>query len=65
MVASSPAKILGLNDRGKIKVGMRADLVLFDPVYESIPDITSKKPLERIMLKGKVIKTISAEVSVW
>ena len=40
-MTSLPASILGLNDRGNIKVGNKADLVVFDP--ENIKDNATYK----------------------
>lgn len=34
MAATTPARMLGLNDRGVLSVGLRADFVLMDPALE-------------------------------
>lgn len=46
MASLNPAKILGLNDRGAIKQGKRADLLILDESLE----------IRKILLKGKEIK---------
>ena len=55
-----PAKILGLEDRGNIRVGQKADLVLFDPVnfkahatYEN-PHETATG-ITMLLINGKVV----------
>ncbi len=42
MVTSRPAEVFGIRDRGRLQVGLAADLVIFDP--ETIGDL----PLERV-----------------
>ncbi len=34
MAATNPAKLVGANDRGRIQVGARADLILLSPALE-------------------------------
>ncbi len=34
MAATNPAKLIGANDRGRIQVGARADLILLSPALE-------------------------------
>jgi len=60
----NPAEILGLNDRGSVSAGMRADLVIFDPHREYLIDkdgFASKgknTPFHGRKVKGEVIYTI-------
>ncbi len=61
LVASNPAKILGLEDRGFVKVGLRADLVLFDPNSKQECDNSAKNLFAKLNLSGKVVRTFSAE----
>ena len=35
-MTGQPAQVMGLSDRGFLKVGMKADLVIFDP--ETVAD---------------------------
>ena len=42
MVTSRPAEVFGIHDRGRLEVGLAADVVIFDP--ETIGD----QPLERV-----------------
>lgn len=71
-LTTGPSKILGLNDRGSLKKGERADIVIFDP--EKDIEITrnflkskaKNTPLLGKKLKGKVIITIKeGEVFEW
>jgi len=71
-LTTGPSKILGLNDRGSLKKGERADIVIFDP--EKDIEITrnflkskaKNTPLFGNKLKGKVIITIKeGEVFEW
>ncbi len=64
LMACNPAKILGLEDCGSIRVGAKANLVLFDPEREWILgeetnfSKSRNTPLWNKPLKGKVIYTI-------
>ena len=71
-LTTGPSKILGLDDRGSLKKGERADIVIFDP--EKDIEITrnflkskaKNTPLFGNKLKGKVIITIKeGEVFEW
>ncbi len=71
-LTTGPSKILGLNDRGSLEKGKRADIVIFDP--EKDIEITrnflkskaKNTPLFGKKLKGKVIITIKeGEVFEW
>jgi len=71
-LTTGPSKILGLNDRGSLEKGKRADIVIFDP--EKDIEITrnflkskaKNTPLFGNKLKGKVIITIKeGEVFEW
>jgi N-acyl-D-amino-acid deacylase len=59
-MTSSPALRLGLNDRGLIRDGMKADLVIFDP-KRVIDRSTFKEPLllsegiERVLVNGETV----------
>lgn len=46
MLSATPARVMGFNDRGKIAVGMRADLVALDKNYN----------IKEIFFKGKTVK---------
>ena len=71
-LTTGPSKILGLDDRGSLEKGKRADIVIFDP--EKDIEITrnflkskaKNTPLFGNKLKGKVIITIKeGEVFEW
>ena len=58
MATSTPARIIGLKDRGRIDTGMKADLVIFDP--ETITDrATYENPeelsegIEMVLVNGQ------------
>jgi alpha-D-ribose 1-methylphosphonate 5-triphosphate diphosphatase len=48
LVTSNPAKAAGLDDRGEISVGKRADLIMVD-MPAGLPQVT------RVWLKGKMV----------
>ena len=59
-MTSLPAQRLGLNDRGQIRMGYRADLVIFDP--ETIIDkATFQQPhaypegISHVLINGTVV----------
>lgn len=59
-ISLNPAKILNLKDRGRVKEGYRADLILFDPTYKEVKkdknSLYNKDTLygkiEKVMIKG-------------
>jgi N-acyl-D-amino-acid deacylase len=59
-LTSRPAELLGLNDRGRIREGLRADLVLLDPAA-FIDTATFEDPqrtppgIEAVIIGGKVV----------
>lgn len=64
LMSYMPAKILGLNDRGKIEQGARADIVIIDPDAEFVVDAESFKSKSKNSLfdgwklSGKIEKVI-------
>jgi N-acetylglucosamine-6-phosphate deacetylase len=48
MASTNPAKLYGLNDRGTLETGKRADLVLF-----TIDDF--KVNIQKTMVKGELV----------
>ena len=66
LLAVRPAEILGLKNKGKIKVGADADLTLFDPEKVIVVDSqqflskSTNTPFQGWKLKGKVQQTIVA-----
>lgn len=65
LMSASPARILGLADRGRIAVGMRADLAIIDPEAQFTVDPSRFKsrgkntPFVGRKLKGKILATLS------
>lgn len=59
-----PARLLGLNSRGVLRAGAKADLMLFDPdkpwrvVVDRMKGKSKNTPFESIPLSGKVLMTI-------
>jgi N-acyl-D-amino-acid deacylase len=59
-MTSMPAKRLGLTDRGRIREGMKADLVIFDP-KRVVDRSTYQQPLllsegiERVFVNGEPV----------
>ncbi len=59
-ISLNPAKILNLKDKGRVKEGYRADLILFDPTYKEVKEdknsLYNKDTLygkiEKVMIKG-------------
>ena len=66
LTSLNPAKLLKLNDRGKIEIGYLADITIVDPEFEYIYDDNLNKsksknsPLLGKKLKGGAIKTIKS-----
>lgn len=66
LTSLNPAKLLKLNDRGKIEIGYLADIAIVDPEFEYIYDDNLNKsksknsPLLGKKLKGGAIKTIKS-----
>ncbi|MDR2403253.1 MAG: dihydroorotase [Spirochaetaceae bacterium] len=64
LMSAAPARILGLGDRGRIAVGMRADLILLDPRARwraGVEDGRSRgrnSPFAGRELRGRVLLTI-------
>ena len=65
------AELLGLHDVGEIKVGMAADLVLFDPekpwlcVREQLRSRSLNSPFDGRRMVGRVMRTIIAGETVF
>ncbi|TDP46139.1 dihydroorotase [Zavarzinia compransoris] len=59
-----PAKLLGLNSRGVLRAGAKADLMLFDPDkpwrvnVDKLKGKSKNTPFESIPLSGKVLMTV-------
>jgi len=71
-LTTGPSKILGLNDRGSLEKGKRADIVIFDPgkdieiTRNFLKSKAKNTPLFGKKLKGKVIITIKeGEIFEW
>jgi dihydroorotase len=66
LLSENPARIIGLRDRGKIAVGLRADLVIVDIQARRKIDAAKFKsrgkctPFEGRELRGKVLMTFNA-----
>jgi dihydroorotase len=66
LMSANPARILGLRDRGKIVVGLRADLIIVDTQtkWKVMPEQFISKgkcsPFAGKELQGKIIMTINA-----
>ncbi|HUX41563.1 MAG TPA: dihydroorotase [Rectinemataceae bacterium] len=64
LMSAAPASILGLKDRGRLAIGLRADLVLVDPEAEWRVDSSRflsrgrNSLLEGRLLRGRVLMTI-------
>lgn len=64
LMSANPARILGLNDRGRIAVGLRADLVIADTEAlwivksESFKSHGKNSPFKGRMLRGKILLTL-------
>ena len=63
-MTSTPAKLLGLNSRGVLRAGAKADLMLFDPdkpwrvEIEKMKGKSKNTPYEGLPLSGKVLMTV-------
>jgi len=55
LVSGSPARAVGLRDRGCIKQGLRADLVLVDPAPDSPPRVIAA------LVAGRIVHLAQAE----
>ncbi|GHV65722.1 dihydroorotase [Spirochaetia bacterium] len=64
LMSANPARILGLNDRGRIAVGLRADLVIADTRLEwtvkseSFKSRGKNSPFKGRTLRGKILLTL-------
>lgn len=64
LMSANPARILGLNDRGRIAVGLRADLVIVDTKAawtvqpESFKSRGKNSPFKGRTLRGKILLTL-------
>jgi allantoinase len=62
-MSERPAMLAGLTDRGRIGVGMRADLCAFDPEVEEVVNAAALhhrhpvSPYNGVMLRGSVLQT--------
>ena len=62
-LSTAPARILGLEDHGRIRTGRPANLVVFDPAAEWTVDATTfnsrsrNTPFDGRMVKGRVLHT--------
>ena len=59
-MTAKPAEVFGLNDRGKLEVGMAADIVAID--FEQIEDVSTylnpkqlPKGIEMVMVNGEIV----------
>jgi alpha-D-ribose 1-methylphosphonate 5-triphosphate diphosphatase len=55
LVSESPARAVGLNDRGRIERGLRADLVLVDPSVAARPRVVA------VVVAGRVVHLTEAD----
>lgn len=62
-MSERPAQLAGLGDRGRIAVGMRADLCAFDPEAEEVVNAAALhhrhavSPYDGVVLRGAVLET--------
>ena len=62
-MAERPAALAGFGDRGRIAVGLRADLCAFDPDAEAVVHAASLRhrhpisPYDGVALRGSVLQT--------
>jgi allantoinase len=65
-MSENPAAVAGFVDRGRIAVGLRADLCVFDPDAEEVVDAGTLRhrhavsPYQGVTLRGSVLQTWSA-----
>ena len=55
LVSESPARAVGLNDRGSIEPGLRADLILIDPRVAARPRVVA------VMVAGRMVHLTEAD----
>ena len=66
MISTTPAKILGLENKGKICIGADADITILDLMQENVVDLSKfrsksiNSPFKNWKLKGSPVKTIVA-----
>ncbi|WP_123023924.1 allantoinase AllB [Mycolicibacterium stellerae] len=62
-MSERPAMLAGLTDRGRIAVGLRADLCVFDPDAMAVVDVHAVRhrhpvsPYDGVALRGRVLQT--------